>query len=63
MRLVLDDVRVWLLSLMIEEHEGSGIYRPRPRIVLVSQAAPFTELRKGLVTLQPLSYCHGRNST
>ena len=26
MRLVLDDVRVGLLSLM---HEGSGIYRPR----------------------------------
>ena len=50
MRLVLDDVRVGLLSLMIEEHEGSGIYRPR--IVLVSQAAPFAELRKGLVTLQ-----------
>ena len=63
MRLVLDDVRVGLLSLMIEEHEGSEIYRPRPRIVLVSQATPFAEPRKGLVMLQPLSYCHGRNST
>ena len=63
MRLVLDGVRVGLLSLMIEGHEESGIYRPRQRIVIVLKATPFAEPRKELVTLQPLSCRHGRNST